>query len=349
MKLTILFGGASFEHEISIVSAITLKEKLSGFDLNFIFCDSDHTFYLIESAKMKAVTFSKGEHKKMPQLTLSQGAFIQQKKGMFGSTIVEYKDVILNLIHGADGEDGTIAALLDFYSVKYIGPRVDACTFSYDKRYTKYLCEAIGVKYVPYEITHKNEMSHITLSYPVIVKPASLGSSIGVSIVKDESELDYALDVAFEFDSVVLVEPFLEGVKEYNLAGYFADGKMNYSIVEEPHKEEFLDFEKKYMDFSRSEQVLKADISEELEKKLKANFDKVYRGLFEGALIRCDFFVHKDEVLLNEINPIPGSMANYLFEDFSKVIEDLSHSLPHAKRIKASYDYIHSISKAKGK
>jgi len=348
LKLTILFGGASFEHEISIVSAITLKEKLSAFDLTFIFCDSDHTFYLIEQNKMKAITFSKGEHKKMPCLVLQNGAFVEPKKGMFGSS-KEYKDIVLNLIHGADGEDGTIAALLDFYSIKYIGPRVDACTFSYDKRYTKYLCEAVGVKYVPYEIAHKDELSNLSLSYPIIVKPSRLGSSIGVSIVKDESELDYALDVAFEFDSVVLIEPFLEGVKEYNLAGYYAKGTMNYSLIEEPHKEEFLDFDKKYMDFSRSEQVLKADISEKLEKRLKSNFDKVYRGLFEGALIRCDFFVHNDEVLLNEINPIPGSMANYLFEDFSAVIEDLSNALPHTKRIKASYEYIHSISQAKGK
>ncbi|QOP45906.1 D-alanine--D-alanine ligase [Sulfurimonas paralvinellae] len=347
MKLTILFGGASFEHEISIVSAITIKEKLAGFDLSFVFCDSDHTFYLIDPSKMKAVTFSKGEHKKMPQLTLTHGAFAQ-KKGVFGGA-VEHNNVVLNLIHGADGEDGTIAALLDFYSIKYIGPRVDACIFSYDKRYTKYLCEAINVKSVRYEVAHKDELGNISISYPLIVKPTRLGSSIGVSIVKDESELDYALDVAFEFDSVVIVEPFLEGVKEYNLAGYFADGAMHYSIVEEPYKEEFLDFEKKYMDFSRSEQVLKADISTELEARLKANFDKVYRGMFEGALIRCDFFVHNDEVMLNEINPIPGSMANYLFEDFEKVIESLSSSLPHAKRPKVSYEYIHSISKAKGK
>ncbi len=347
MKLTILFGGASYEHEISIVSAITLREKLSSFDLTFIFCDSDHTFYLIEPSKMKAVTFSRGEHKKMPQLTLTQGSF-RQKKGLFGG-LQEHNDVVLNLIHGADGEDGTIAALLDFYAIKYIGPRVDACTFSYDKRYTKYLCEAIGVKSVRYEIAHKNELSNVSMAYPIIVKPSRLGSSIGVSIVKDENELDYALDVAFEFDSVVLIEPFLEGVKEYNLAGYFADGVMHYSIVEEPHKEEFLDFDKKYMDFSRSEQVLKADISSELEARLKANFDKVYRGLFEGALIRCDFFVHNDEVLLNEINPIPGSMANYLFEDFASSVEALSRSLPHAKRVNATYEYIHSISQAKGK
>jgi D-alanine-D-alanine ligase len=343
--LTILFGGASFEHEISIVSAITLKDKLSSFDLSFIFCDSDHTFYLIPSSKMKAITFSKGEYKNMPKLSLTQGAFVQ--KSMFSTK--EHKSIVLNLIHGADGEDGSIAALLDFFSIKYIGPRVDASVFSYDKRYTKYLCDAIGVKSLKYEVLNKNEHSNISIPFPVIVKPACLGSSIGVSIVKDENELDYALDTAFEYDKSVIVEPFIDGVKEYNLAGYMANDEIHFSIVEEPQKEEFLDFEKKYMDFSRSEQVLKADITSDLESKLKSNFEKIYRGLFEGALIRCDFFVINDEVYLNEINPIPGSMANYLFEDFSSSLEKLLSSLPHSKRVKVSYDYIHSISKAKGK
>jgi D-alanine-D-alanine ligase len=345
LKLTILFGGASFEHEISIVSAITLKEKLSGFDLTFIFCDQDHRFYLIDASKMKAITFSKGEHKKMPQLNITNGSFAQ--KTMFGST--EHTGTVLNLIHGADGEDGTIASLLDFFSIKYIGPRTDASVFSYDKRYTKWLCEAKKIKSVEYEVISSNEHKNISLAYPIIIKPARLGSSIGVSIVKDESELDYALDVAFEFDNCVIVEPFIEGVKEYNLAGFMAKGQMHFSIVEEPQKNEFLDFEKKYMDFSRSEQVLKADINAKLEAKLKSSFEKVYKNLFEGALIRCDFFVVDGEVLLNEINPIPGSMGNYLFEDFRSSIELLANSLPTNKRAKVNYDYIHSISQAKGK
>ena len=346
MKLTILFGGASFEHEISIVSAITLKEKLSGFDLSFIFCDNDHKFYLVDPSKMKATTFSKGEHKKMPQLTIKNDGF-EQKKGMFATK--EHNDIVLNLIHGGDGEDGTVAALLDFFSIKYIGPRVDASTFSYDKRYTKWLCEARDVKSVRYEMFRVNEHKNISIPFPFIVKPATLGSSIGVSIVRNENELDYALDCAFEYDSNLIVEPFLEGVKEYNLAGYMVDDKIHFSIVEEPQKEEFLDFEKKYMDFSRSEQVLKADISEELVSKLKSTFERVYRGMFEGALIRCDFFVVNDEVFLNEINPIPGSMANYLFEDFKGSLEALASSISHSKRVKVSYDYIHSISSAKGK
>ena len=345
MKLTILFGGASFEHEISIVSAITLKEKLTSFDLHFVFCDSDHLFYSINKKQMRATTFSKGEYKKMHQLHLAQGGFTQ--KNIFRTT--KHNGTVLNLIHGADGEDGTIAALLDFFSIKYIGPRVDASVFSYDKRYTKYLADAVGVKSVEYEVLYTHRHTNITIPLPIIVKPSRLGSSIGVSIVKEESELDYALDTAFEYDKTLLVEPFLEGVKEYNLAGYKANGVIHFSIVEEPQKEEFLDFDKKYMDFSRSQQVLQADIPEALVGKLKASFEKIYDGLFEGALIRCDFFVVDGEVLLNEINPIPGSMANYLFEDFGSAIEELSESLPHSKRVKSTYEYIHSIASAKGK
>jgi D-alanine-D-alanine ligase len=345
LKLTILFGGASFEHEISIVSAITLKQKLSNFDLSFIFCDQDHTFYLIEAAKMKAVTFSKGEYKKMPKLLIANGGFVQ--KGIFSSTM--HNATVLNLIHGADGEDGTIAALLDFFSIKYIGPRIDASVFSYDKRYTKWLCKARGVKSVAHEELNIKEHKNINIEYPIIVKPARLGSSIGVSIVKEESELDYALDSAFEFDGNVIVEPFLEGVKEYNLAGFMANEEIHFSIIEEPQKEMFLDFEKKYMDFSRSEQVLQAEISKELESKLKDNFEKIYKDLFEGALIRCDFFVVEGEVYLNEINPIPGSMANYLFDNFENSLAMLLSSLPNVKKAKIGYEYIHSISKAKGK
>jgi D-alanine-D-alanine ligase len=345
LKLIILFGGASFEHEISIVSAITLKDKLNSFDLSFIFCDTNHKFYLIDSDKMQAKTFSSASHQKMPELTLTQGGFIQ--KTMFSST--NYNNVVLNLIHGADGEDGTIASLLDFFSIRYIGPRVDASVFSYDKIYTKYLCEAKNIKTLKYEVLSSNEHNNLSLDYPIIIKPSRLGSSIGVSIVKEESELDYALDCAFEYDKNALIEPFLEGVKEYNVAGFMSNGEVKFSIVEEPQKEEFLDFEKKYMDFSRSQSVAKADLSIELEKKLKASFEKIYTNLFEGALIRCDFFVVNDEVYLNEINPIPGSMANYLFEDFEDVIESLSNSLPRRKKVNVTYEYIHSINKAKGK
>ncbi len=345
MKLAILFGGASFEHEISIVSAVTMKEKLTRFDLSFIFCDQDHRFYLIDPEKMIAKTFASGDYLKMPQLQLELGGFSRKK--FLGSE--RYAMPVLNLIHGGDGEDGTIASLLDFYKIAYIGPRAAASQLSYDKRYTKWLAESLGVKTVDYEVLCAKEVRQIETSFPCIVKPARLGSSIGVSIVREESQLDYALDVAFEFDECVIVEPFIEGVKEYNLAGCMIDGEICFSIVEEPQKNEFLDFDKKYLDFSRTGSVSEAELDEADVAKLKDAFTKIYTNLFEGALIRCDFFMVNGEVLLNEINPIPGSMGNYLFDDFEQIIGDLLHNLPVKPVPSIDYKYIHSINAAKGK
>jgi D-alanine-D-alanine ligase len=345
LKLTILFGGASYEHEISIVSAITVKGKLNSFDLSFVFCDQDHRFYMIDSKNMKAKFFSSKEYKKSKELSIEIGGFVHKKL----LSTIKLDATVLNLIHGGDGEDGTIASILDFYKIAYIGPRKEASMFSFDKYYTKFYAQGVGVKTLDYEIISKESDRVVKTAYPFIVKPATLGSSIGVSIVKEPKELDYALDVAFEFDTKVVIEPFIIGVKEYNLAGYKRLSGYEFSIVEEPQKNEFLDFEKKYMDFSRSSKVSEAELDEVMIKKLQNSFAKIYGSIFSGALIRCDFFVIDSEVYLNEINPIPGSMANYLFNDFEEVIKELLSSLPKKSYPSVNYQYIHSISRAKGK
>ena len=345
MNIAILFGGSSYEHEISIVSAITMKKVLKKSTLTYIFVDADREFWLIDTDKINSKLFSSGDYKKSKRLTLKKGGFFVD--GMFGSKKVEF-DVALNLIHGRDGEDGKIASLMEFFHIPYISPRLEASALSYNKLYTKFLAESLGVETVSYEYLSKNDARKIATPYPVIVKPVRLGSSIGVSIVKDDSELDYALDVAFEFDTEVIIEPFIDGVKEYNQAGCFTD-KWELSIVEEPHKEEFLDFEKKYMDFSRDSKVLEADISDALKEKIRESFKTIYDPLFRGSVIRCDFFVVDSKVLLNEINPIPGSMANYLFDDFEGMIERLAKQLPAERKIGVDYQYIHAIQSAKGK
>ena len=338
-------GDPSFEHEISIVSAITMQKVFKSTNLVNIFVSSDREFFLIEAKDMKSTTFSSGAYKKSKKLQLQSGGFVVG--GMFGDKKIDV-DAVLNLIHGRDGEDGKIAALMEFYGVPYISPRLEACAMSYNKLYTKFFAASVGVKTLPYELLSKNSDRKIATPLPVIVKPARLGSSIGVSVVKDISELEYALDVAFEFDTDVLIEPFMDGIKEYNQAGCLTD-KWELSIIEEPHKVEFLDFEKKYMDFSRDGKVTSAEVSSEIEAGIQNSFKKIYNPLFRGSLIRCDFFVQDGEIYLNEINPIPGSMANYLFEDFESMIHRLVKNLSNESAIKIDYQYIHSIQSAKGK
>ena len=343
MSIAVLFGAMSYEHEISIVSAISMKDLLDS-ELKYIFCDKNREFYLIPTDKIDSKLISSGEYKKFDKLQIKQGGFFQ--KSLFGEKRVEF-DVVLNLVHGGDGEDGKLASILEFFGIDFIGPRVEASVLSFNKLYTKMYAKELGVKTLNYQlVTKKNR--NITLNYPFIIKPLRLGSSIGVSIVKSYEELEYALDVAFEFDDEVLVEPFIKDVLEYNVAGIKAK-EFKLSIVEEPKKEEFLDFDKKYLDFARTSRVNEANISDKLKENLKESFKKIYNNTFEGALIRCDFFVIDNEVYLNEINPIPGSMSNYLFDNFTTIIKELSLNLPKSKYINIEYNYLHSIQSAKGK
>ncbi|WP_321468391.1 D-alanine--D-alanine ligase [Halarcobacter sp.] len=344
MKIGIVFGGISYEHEISIVSAIAMKDVLKE-ELVYIFCDENRDFYHIPTNIIKSKLFSSGEYKKCDLLNLKKGSFV--KKGLLSEKSLDV-DVYLNLSHGGDGEDALYSSMFELYNLPYIGPRKGACSVSFNKFLTKGYAYSCGIKTIDYKYYTKGEKVEIE-EFPVIIKPVTLGSSIGVSIVKSNEELEYALDVAFEFDDAVIVESFISGIKEYNLAGCKINGEYNFSIIEEPQKAEFLDFDKKYLDFARTSTALKADISDELASKIEESFKKIYNTTFEGALIRCDFFVIDDEVYLNEINPVPGSMANYLFKDFNKTLVSLSSSLPKQKSIKITYEYVNKIQSAKGK
>ncbi len=345
MTVTILFGGSSYEHEISIVSAITLKKVLTRTKLQFVFVDAQRDFYAIDPDKMTAKHFSSGAYKKEKKLTLKPGSFVAE--GRLTSKPLT-TDVVLNLVHGRDGEDGKIAALLMFYDIPFIGPRLEASALSYSKLTTKFLAASLGIETLPYVVLHRDDPRTIALPYPVILKPVHLGSSIGVSVVHGPNELDYALDVAFEFDDTVLAEPFVDGIEEYNQAGTRTDA-WELSIIEAPQKDALLDFDRKYMDFSRDSRVQAADIDAELAETIQATFKRIYDPLFAGSITRCDFFVQEGRVYLNEINPVPGSMAHYLFDDFEGMLARLGRTVPAESDIAIDYAYIHSIQHAKGK
>ncbi|OPX26513.1 MAG: D-alanine--D-alanine ligase A [Campylobacteraceae bacterium 4484_166] len=344
MRYGIVFGGKSFEHEISIVSAIAMKKVLK-YKPEFIFVDQFKDMYHIPYKKMKSKLFSTAEYKKFDKLFFKKGGIY--KDGFFGEKKIKF-DMLLNLIHGQDGEDGKIASVFEFYDIKYIGPRVEASVVSYNKLLTKIYAKLLGVKALKFQKFSKNDKV-IVDDYPAIIKPARLGSSIGVSVVSCEDELEYALDVAFEFDDDIIIEPFINNIKELNLAGAKIDGKFYFSTIEEPSKDKFLDFDKKYLDFSRTKKVKKADINDILSQRVEEAFKTVYNTTFEGSIIRCDFFIYKGEVVLNEINSIPGSYANYLFDDFNSIIDGVANSLPKSNDITVDYAYVNKIQSIKGK
>ncbi len=342
-KFAVLFGGVSYEHEISIVSAVTLKKLLPD-DTLFIFCDEARDFYLIKADDLKSSYFSKREYKNSDQIYLKKGGFF--KKSLLKEKRVEF-DTVINLIHGKEGEEGVISSLLEFFEISYIGPQVEASVISFNKEFTKLYARARGVKVLDYELLNKKSKRVTSFGYPVIIKPLRLGSSIGLGVAGTKEEFDYALDVAFEFDDDVIVEPFFKDIKEYNLAGAKTGQGFIFSNIEEPKKEGLLDFDKKYLDFSRSSSISRANLDEKMIDEIKNAFKKIYGDIFDGALIRCDFFEKEGELYLNEINPIPGSLANYLFDDFISVIKEIK--LPKKRDIKIEYRYINHINAAKGK
>ncbi len=342
MTFCLIFGGSSYEHEISIVSAITLKEKIKKHNLKFIFVDQFRDFYLIEKENMKSKYFASGEYNKSPKLELKKGGFYQKKGLLKKEEKIDF-DVAINLIHGRDGEDGKIPGMLEFFGISAITPNVEACAVSFNKVLTKAYAKERGVEVIDYEIINSPKTK---FDFPVIVKPARLGSSIGVSIARNQEEFDYAFDVAREFDDLIIVEPFIEGIEEYNLAGCKAD-EWIFSKLEKVQKNDYLDFEKKYMDFSRKETDINENI--QLKDRFIEAFKKIYDKTFENALIRCDFFYKDSKIYLNEINPIPGSLANYLFDDFETVLEKLAKNLKKEKTITIDYAYINKIQMAKGK
>jgi len=344
MTFLILFGGSSYEHEISIVSAITLKDKIKNNKLMFVFVDSERNFYLIDKQNMKSKYFTSKEYKNSIKLEITKGGFKYKKGILKKEHFIEF-DVAINLIHGRDGEDGKIAGILEFFEIKAITPNTESSVISYNKVLTKAYAKEMGVDVIDYEIISSPKTK---FDFPIIVKPARLGSSIGVSIAKNRQEFEYAFDVAREFDDLIIVEPFIKGINEYNLAGFVAEDEFIFSKIEKVEKKEFLDFDKKYLDFSRKETQLNS-VDNELELKIKEAFTKVYNTLFQNAIIRCDFFEKEGVIYLNEINPIPGSLANYLFENFEEKLEMLAKNLKTEEKIVIDYQYINKIQMAKGK
>lgn len=345
MNLCLLFGGKSYEHEISIVSAIALKKLLPKIK-HFVFLDSNHNFYLIPKEQMQSKFFSTKSYEKTQKIYPKKDGFYTRT--LFGEKPLNLP-VILNLIHGGDGEDGTLASLLDFYGIPYIGPRNPACVLSYDKELIKGFAASRGVKCLAHRVLYRNDLVPSDLEFPIIIKPARLGSSLGIQVVESQENLQYALDSAFEYDEKVIIEPFIEGIKEYNLAGFKGKDGIQFSFIEEPEKSKFLDFEKKYLDFSRTSNAKEAEISDALKQALQESFTRLYNNAFEGALIRCDFFIKDNDCYLNEINPVPGSLANYLFADFKSALESLLLALPKPSDIKVDYALLHQIQFAKGK
>ncbi len=302
-KFLLLYGGKSFEHDISCESAKNIINALKEGKYNFdqIYISKENEWFLIKEG---------------------------DKVEIFN--IIEFLkkyDFIFPIMHGAYGEDGRIQSFLELFNIKYIGSNSFSSMIAMDKYFTKLIIEKTDIKQVPYFIMMKDDKIPKSIEYPVIVKPANGGSSIGISVASNINDLKKAVKEAFLYDNKVLIEKFIEA-RELE-CGILEDKKIIVGDVGEiKHNHKFYDFDAKYND--KSETIIPAKINKKLTKTIQQTAKKIFQILNLKDFARVDFlYDEKNDVLyFNEVNTIPGftniSMFPLLFKskkmDYTDVV-----------------------------
>lgn len=338
-KVALIFGGRSLESDISVITAMqtlaVLKE--TEYDVEpFYLYDGD--FYTKGVDDISAFTpFEKEKHLRT---VMVNGTFCSVKKNRLKR---EFRpDVALICCHGGEGENGVLQGLLDFNGVSYCSSGVLGSAVCMDKGAAKSVFEQMLLNVIQHITVFSEDLARDpdlvaahcekALKYPMIVKPASQGSSIGIRAAHDRAELIEAMQVAAEFDGKLLVEEKLTDFAEVNCAAYLKGGRVVVSETERPLAAgELLTFEDKYMSggkMSGGGRVMPADVGEDLNAVVRSVTERVYRAMELRGIVRADFLVDRTrgKVYINEINTIPGSMAFYLFEplgiDFAELLTD---------------------------
>ena len=284
--------------------------------------------------------FTPFEKEKHLRTVMVNGTFCSVKKNRLKR---EFRpDVALICCHGGEGENGVLQGLLDFNGVSYCSSGVLGSAVCMDKGAAKSVFEQMLLNVIQHITVFAEDLARDpdlaaahcekALKYPMIVKPASQGSSIGIRAAHDRAELIEAMQVAAEFDGKLLVEEKLTDFAEVNCAAYLKGGRVVVSETERPLAAgELLTFEDKYMSggkMSGGGRVMPADVGEELNAVVRSVTERVYRAMELRGIVRADFLVDRTrgKVYINEINTVPGSMAFYLFEplgiDFAGLLTD---------------------------
>ncbi len=328
-NIAVFFGGTSVERDVSVITGVLTLNSIDRAVYNPVpvFIAGDGKFYTGES--LLDIEFYKSvDYKKLKRVALLGGENILYV--VKGKKIKPYLHIAVgvNCLHGERGEDGTLAGLMNTSNIPFASPPLLASAVSMDKEFTKIFLRGLGVKVLPC-LSVKNTDANIEkagLSYPVIVKPACLGSSIGITKAENGEELKDGIATALRYGERAIIEKCLENFTEINCSAYRGcNGKLYVSECERPFgKSEVLSFDDKY---SVGERQFPAKIDKKIAEKIKKTTEKVYCALQCEGIIRIDYMLYGDTAYLNEINTVPGSLAYYLFSDtlkgFSKILTEL--------------------------
>src|SRR5215211_390122 len=371
LRLAVLFGGPSVEHDVSIISAQQLMAVMAPRHEPIpVYLARDGRWWTGDALR-EIGAFGAGEPDGAEPCELRLGRdgapFAVPGGSRFKGDRDLQVDAAICAIHGTGGEDGSLLGALELTGVPYVGGGVAAAAVAMDKRLGKLVFAEAGVEVCPHSVIHREDLARdrdATLrcageqGMPCYVKPASLGSSIGVARVTEPAELEEALELCFELDLTALVEPALDDFVEVNVAILGSRStELRASEVEQPVRdaEAALSFEDKYLrggakrgesknggggakegggseGMASADRLIPAPISESAAEALVAAAKKAHRGLGFFGVVRYDFFLKDPEggppqVVLNEANTVPGSFAFYLFEPAGLAFPDLADAL----------------------
>lgn len=324
-NVAVFFGGASLEHDVSVITGVLTANSLDKRLYNSIPVYVDYSGEWFTGDLLDLDNYKDLNHKKLKKVTLLAGSkdlYAQKGKKLKKLHTIA---VAVNCMHGERGEDGSLAGVLSMHEIPLASAGLVSSGISMDKGVTKIALKGLGVPALDSVIiksgTGLNKIK-LPFDYPVIVKPISGGSSIGIKKAKDFKEFEDAVNYSLRYGDRAIVEPCLENFIEINCAGYCgADGKINVSLCERPiGADEILSFTDKYENGKRE---FPANIDSKISKKIRFITEKVYSELGFSGTVRIDYFVKNDKIYLNEINSVPGSLAYYLFCDTLREFSDL--------------------------
>ena len=364
IKVGVIFGGETVEHEVSIISAIQAMNKIDEekYEIVPIYITKDREWYTGEMLRDIEVYQDFNLIKKYSSnvvLYYKNGSYVlQKKKGLFKSIVKEI-DIAFPIVHGTNVEDGVLQGYLQTIGIPYVGPNVYAAVVGQDKAFMKDVWASANLPIKNYtwfyDFDYRQDPDAIIkkiskLKYPVIVKPATTGSSVGISVCDKEEKIREAIDEAVQYDTKIVVEEVVEDLKEVNIAvmGNYEHQKVS-EIEEVLSGNKFLTFTDKYIGngkgkmkgkmsgpvkgtskgMASTNRKLPAELDDETRKEVERVATEAFKVLGSSGNSRIDFLIDRkdNKVYLNEINSIPGSLAFYLWDakdiNFTKVLDDM--------------------------
>lgn len=335
MKLSIgvIFGGRSLEHDLSVLTAIQAMDNIDKerYEVVPIYITKDLTFY--SGGMLRYIDSYKDfrlidRYATKVNLINKNGKFILQTTGLIKRV---YKEIHLAfpMVHGKYTEDGSIVGYLETLGIPIVGSDIYSSSLCQDKVFTKEVLNGNDIPVVDYvyfsDSDYKLDKEDIfkkieELSYPLIIKPARLGSGIGIEIVNRKEELESSIEKAMKNDERVLVEEYIADRREFNMEVLLSKGKLIGSVIEEIIKDEPCNYYDKYRKDNEDDtfkRIFPADISKTLTEEIEKTSKKTYKVLALSGVARIDYVYDnkKKKLYVNEVNTIPNFFSHHLFDD----------------------------------